>query len=405
MAKVPYGGITPALPYLGAYAIDPGGFSAESGFPNKFKGVYSAGARNYLNPGVGFVSDSLRWCCAHLSITGTPPVGVEVEIASSTSSTSAGYGLFVVRYDDDEVIFKLYAKQTVSDILLATGTTRYASDGTGITLRVQTNGSTIEVWLNGSKELEVAATAYWSRTYLVNPNNSAYVFRYWRIGGRGGSSMVDRPGFGLETRILIPAEDYDVKYSTSGNNDYGGRPYAGAEDCALPERGRWENWDDWGSGDHDGEASFNCEQGGASGREASFLGAVGGFTQDVEFATRLAECRTQTALKTVATKTYLKADNGDEDFQNNANIDWASWAPLPVQLWQDPPSGSWSDYMYGSTFNHEDAIRQLSLVIESLGTNEDNDMWTAVALEIGSMSNDPGEEPTENRRRVMAQVV
>lgn len=405
MTKEGHGAITPIVGEWVAYrpVVNPAGFSLEVGAPNKFKGDYSAGDDSYFQP-LPYITPAktnkhLWWTACNVSLTGTPPVGVNCEVLSSLALAIAGYALYAVRYDDDEITFNLYKKAVGSPSLLGTGTTRFS---TGATIPVLTHSdhSRLEIWFGSPlvKEFDIdqdPTLGRWTGMVCAIPTNNAYTFRYWHVGHRTGDVPSDRPAVSVETVMAVPASDHG-----GGNNDYGGKTNGLGEDCSLPARGLAVNWDDWGAGNHNGDTDYNCEQGGAGGREISVLGTAA-LSRAPDAAVSLAVNMTQVAAKTVASKTILKADDDAEDDQENPNIAWDSWGGLgATMVWLAPPSGTWADYVDGSyVFNGAGSTRKMSLGVESYDDNEDNDMWTAIGLEVGSMGDDPGADVSLVPRR------
>lgn len=254
MTKTSHGFFGPRVRDIGAYNCNSSSttpFSIDSYLT--IVGVYHA-TQHYLQPINALMTENRRWTGVTTQVNGNLADGVAQQFISSSSTevggVCVGYFLSYVEAGDvgppdtegDEVQIRLSRYTTTH----GTTTTKY-DVGAAINILIETNGSTIKVWINGDLEFEIADSTHWSTLYLCNPTNNTFTHRWWHGAMRGGSSGADRPsatpGSVDVAAKSCPTGDYDV--ARNGNNQYGGKCYDGGENTGATDTTLTDSGKSW----------------------------------------------------------------------------------------------------------------------------------------------------------------
>ena len=368
----------------------PVGFSLDS---DKIKATFQA-ARTYLRPIASTMGQTKRWTVIHTQVDlGGSVTGNEVvEFVTTANSTFAGLYLEWALQSTTTTKVRLGRKTVGSGrVNLGTSDTTF-DEGTPITIRIGTDGTSIEIWIQQDgdllNEIDVSESDQWSILFLVSPDDADFTHWWWDMIQRGGSSGTDRPGTDVEGFLLYPIDD-----------DYTGE-YGYKANCNL-NTGTftyWDEIDDDGDSPND-DVDYTCEEGGATGKILSLMSdssaasaGTGVITRTPDGVTSIAFGAASLNAKTVDSDSILKSTS--EDIVANVNMSGTGFF-CHGHDWPDPPDGSWGDYVHdpgaGDIFNHASASRQLKGGVQSPDTNTANDWWTTFNVFCASVNDDPEE--------------
>lgn len=373
--------------------------------PDKIQGDFNA-TQYYLAPIPFVMTAAKQWVVFSTEVNPTGATLTAAQVVMFAAATSVEVGGVSIGHFLSWVTStvgppsKAQIRFSTFGVTHGTTTTEY-NVGDTVVIRIETNGTRVKVWVDGTLEFDVADASYWSRLFLTNPSHSSYEHLWWLGAQHEGTSGADRPDASVEVGLCFPTGNY------GGVNDYGGEA-GGGEDCTDNTIGDQALWNDYNGGlgsTHDGAATYNCLLGGTAGKEISVMSGVA-VTRTPQGVTGRSLANSNAAAKTVVTFTVVKADDGgaSESEAQNVNISWNTvWRGIG-RVFGNPPVGAWSDYVDpAGNFNGLAAggsLYKLALGVRSPNTNNANDLHTAIFFEVGSLGSDPEPAVGEDRRRV-----
>lgn len=257
--------------------------------------------------------------------------------------------------------------------------------GTEHTLRLEINGTTQKLWVNGTLELSLARTSVNASTDIAlyvsggAPGNGGYVIRHRHWFPTDSNNEAARPDGGTDVEVLFPVGD-DVS-ATWGDETCAG---AGAT---------YTKWDDWASGVTDDATTFNCGITGLPGKEISRV------TNPAPTVTGLfgvyvrARRRANVASKTVLSFTLIRDGSANEREVSNANVVATNWETKFHESFDiAPDAGAWT----------QTKLDDLRVGYRHPAGNGAHVQVTAMFVEAGGIGNDPPAAAGADRRRLLA---
>ena len=276
------------------------------------------------------------------------------------------------------------------------------TQNTVLTYRYETNGTDEKLWIDSGSGLVLEITnaltdrhpfgfnplSGWRDDNALATGQNAY---HADLATREGDAESDRP-------------DVSPTFSWSDPDGDTSEDDAGSEsDCAdgLGDANKWDDWQANGSADED--TTFNCFDSAAERKQVSTLDADVALTGNFTTLCVNAHIRQRAA-------TGDKIANWDVRFRDDlANVRSVGMPEQDVGAYEihfaicEPaPSGTWTDYLSSSIFNHASSTRKLEGGIRTPAANDVNIRTTAWGLEVCALGDDP---PDVTRRRMMGQVV
>lgn len=243
--------------------------------------------------------------------------------------------------------------------------------GTDYSIRIETNGSTLKVWMDGSLLLTYATSetltgpmdAVTRQDGLSSGESAEWAGGYLRES----SSEDDRPGVNVAAYRIDPTGD-----DTSS--------YYGDEGTCGDGSGTYDDWNDWDAGGTaDDDTAFICGVGGDNGTELSSMS-----TETISNVGNCVVVQVTREKVNVGSKTvdiYYRIEDASANSQEiNTDIGFATaWSPIRVTFDVAPDGGTWT----------QGDIDALLMGVRTVDTNGANDMHTAMAGEIVTCDDDP----------------
>ncbi len=314
-----------------------------------------------------------------LVVEGTMSFGTPLRFITFGS----GADLFTLEINPtDADTWGIRVSTTTSRTFLADGSTTTLTKNAKHSIRVELNGSTMKVWVDGG--LEINAT--WTNRITTNAFSftgvdlSGDLVLYWsRIYLSHSDSGTDRPNTDVECKRADGTSDWGTEQDFGDNADCTGTD-AVYGDVALD-----------GSDQRD-TSIYWCILGGNGGNQMMEVTDLT-FTGDPELVVVKCLQRANVGSKTVATSARI-SDGTNATNKSNSNLSTTGWR-CSVRAFQVAPDGTtaWQDFTFSG----------LKIGGNDVNTNGANSEWAVEFAEVFSTGDDP-EVITENRRRVAAQV-
>lgn len=373
----------PAIKDVLAYAFSARvGFSigdVGDGFPAPSQGNYrvkatgTSPAEVFVSPrGANAFTHTYRWIVIReFRLDGTLNPGQSVCFAQLSSTIR-----FLLYWDyNDASSYKVRLYDGGGAATVGISASSYSSDvAEDISIRAQTDGSRIKIWINGVLEIDEAFAFDFANggIKLINDTLAANQDMYWdNMSGWDSDSEADRCG--------VDSKNWYLPIAGDGTSD----TYGDESTCDSAD-GIWTKWDDWnGEGTADDGATLNCGYFENAGQEMSVLTNV--TITDPANAGLMVRPRgaATAASKTVATWTRIEhEDDIVNDFLEieNSNLTATSYVDFAVGFDAPPDGGAdWS----------QDDFDSLRIGIRTVDTNGASDLWTAIGPEVISIDDDP----------------
>lgn len=248
-----------------------------------------------------------------------------------------------------------------------TSGTAYSVD-TNLAIRVQWDGTDLKVWINGVLEVDAAEATYPddARLTLGDPVAATGQEHYWSgIALTHSNSEADRPGTNVDADLL------PLSGNMAAEDEYGDDGDCTTDDATYTDA-------QLDGSDQVDTATYWC------GRAAGALKQMAE-TTTVTPAEELwlglmwrGACAAFVGSKTADTYARIHDGTNAAEKQNN-NITSTDWTGRIHAFPTAPDGGAWT----------QTDIDNLKCGVRTVGTNDDNDFWAAMAPEFFSIDSDP----------------
>lgn len=243
-----------------------------------------------------------------------------------------------------------------------------------IRIQMEATGNRVKVWIDGTLDMDV--------DFGRDPRITFELFWLYQTS-LGGSQKVrvsnvvlshsdtkgDRPG------TNVTGGEAGAKYP---DGDMVTGTYGPQSDCALTT-GTWTLWDDWASGAADDATTFNCEQGGSTGKIISTFDNVT-VSNVIGIVVRARAAAND--VKTVETHVVIRDTSANELEIQNGNLGSAAWRTFDI-------GGAFPlAPLAGGTAWTQTLLDNIGAGVRSVDTNGANDHWTAIFIEAFGIDED-----------------
>lgn len=324
---------------------------------------------------VGITAPDFSWLCIREFVyEGTNASSLGSICACATTLDLAANPLRVALKATSSTQFKVEIRRAGggATILLTSSTTTFAKDDVH-SLRIECDGTNLELWVDGTSEGTAAYTGKIDSTFLQlgTSDGAGQPFYINNLATFEGTARADRPNVDVEITRTDPTGDGDTL-------QFGGQASGGAKDCTDTAKGDWSHWN-MGASDKIDTADFNCDNNNDDHIESS---ATANVTPGKVLAGVMLRGAVGATNGSKTVTTNLRISDGTSSSEVGVtNVTWTDTRAVSAAFPLAPDGGAWTQTDLDNL--------EIGVHSEDPGGDVEDEKWPAIWALVVSVSDDP----------------